>query len=66
MRFSWWLMDADGTQNEKIKDVDYTTKALENIVHGHLTRPQDWPQGKYKVEVYVNDSLDKTIPFDVD
>ena len=65
MRFSWWIVDADNTQDKKIKDIDYTTKALENIIHGHLTLPQDWPSGKYKVQVYVNGHLDRTVPFTV-
>ncbi|HWN08279.1 MAG TPA: hypothetical protein VNO50_03250 [Pyrinomonadaceae bacterium] len=66
MRFSWWIVDADGTQNRKIKDIDYSTRALENIIHGHLTAPQDWPRGKYKVQVYVNGDLDKTVFYTVD
>jgi len=65
MKFSWWIVDADGTQDKKIKDIDYTTKALENVIHGHLTLPQDWPKGKYKVQVYVNGNLDKTVPYTV-
>jgi len=60
MRFVWWIVDADGSQNQKIKEIDYTTRALENVVHGHLTLPQDWPTGKYKVQVYVNGDLDQT------
>lgn len=60
MRFSWWIVDADGSQNQKIKEINYRTRALENIVHGHLTLPQNWPTGKYKVEVYVNGDLDQT------
>jgi hypothetical protein len=65
MKFSWWIVDADGTQNQKIKDIDYTTKALENSIHGHLTLPQDWPKGKYKVQIYVNGNLDKTVQYTV-
>jgi hypothetical protein len=65
MRFSWWIVDADGSQNQKIKDIDYTTRTLENVVHGHLTLPQDWPQGKYKVQVYVNGDLDRTVNYTV-
>ena len=65
MKFSWWLVDADGTQNRKIKDIDYKTRALENIVHGHLTLPQDWPVGKYKVQVYVNGDIDRTVFYTV-
>ena len=60
MKFAWWIVDADGSQNQKVKEIDYKTRALENVVHGHLTLPQDWPSGKYKVEVYVNGDLDKT------
>ena len=66
MRFSWWIVDADGTQNKKIKDIDYTTKTLENVIHGHLSLPQDWPKGSYKVQVYVNGNLDKTVPYTVE
>jgi len=65
MKFSWFIVDADGSQNEKIKDIDYTTRALENIVHGHLTLPQDWPSGKYRVDLFVNDNLEKTAQYSV-
>jgi hypothetical protein len=65
MKFSWWIVDAEGSQNRKIKDIDYKTRALENIVHGHLTLPQDWPAGKYKVQVYVNGDIDKTVFYTV-
>lgn len=65
MKFSWWIVDADGTQNKPIKDIDYTTRTLENVVHGHLTLPQDWPSGKYKVQVFVNGDLDRTIHYSI-
>jgi hypothetical protein len=65
MKFSWWIVDADGSKNQKIKEIDYTTHALENVVHGHLTLPQDWPVGKYKVQIYVNGDLDKTVFYSV-
>ena len=65
MKFSWWIVDADGSKNQKIKEIDYKTRALENVVHGHLTLPQDWPAGKYKVQIYVNGDLDKTVFYSV-
>jgi hypothetical protein len=65
MKFSWWIVDADGTKNQKIKDIDYSTRALENVVHGHLTLPQDWPIGRYKVQIYVNGDLDRTLFYSV-
>lgn len=66
MKFSWWIVDADGTENKKIKDIDYKTGTLENVIHGHLKLPQDWPKGRYKVEVYVDGNLDKTVPYTVE
>ena len=65
MKFSWFIVDADGRQNEKIREINYTTRALENVVHGHLIAPRDWPVGKYKVEVYVNGNLEETVPYTV-
>lgn len=66
MKFSWYVIEAEGTSNEKIRDIDYTTGALENVVHGHLTAPRDWPVGKYKVEVYVNGNLEETVRYTVE
>ena len=66
MKFSWWIVDADGSKNQKIKEIDYTTRPLENVVHGHLTLPQNWPSGKYKCQVFVNGDLDKTINYVVE
>jgi hypothetical protein len=65
MKFSWFIVDAGGSKNEKIRDIDYTTRGVENIVHGHLTLPRDWPTGKYKVEVFVNGNLEETARFSV-
>lgn len=65
MKFSWWVVDAENTRNEKIRDIEYTTRALENIVHAHLTAPRDWPAGKYKVEVFVNGNLENTVGYTV-
>lgn len=66
LRFSWWIVDADGTQNKKIKDIEYSTSTLENIIHAHLTLPQDWPKGQYKVQVYVDGDLDQTVNYTVE
>ena len=65
MKFSWWIVDAGGSKDEKIKDIDYTTGALENVIHGHLSLPKDWPVGKYKVRIYVNGELDRTLFYSV-
>lgn len=66
MKFAWWIVDAEGSKNQKIKEIDYTTRPLENIVHGHLSLPQDWPKGKYKVQIFINGDLDKTVAYVVE
>lgn len=66
VRFIWKAVDVAGSRNEEIKTIDYSTNSFENKVRGHLTLPRDWPTGKYRVEVYINDSLDKTIDYTID
>ena len=63
MKFAWWIVDAGGSKNQSIKEIDYTTKPLESVIHGHLSLPQDWPKGKYKVQIFINGDLDKTVPY---
>lgn len=66
VRFIWKAVDVQGSKNEEIKTIDYTTNSFENKVRGHLTLPRDWPTGKYQVEVYINDDLDKTIDYTIE
>jgi hypothetical protein len=66
VEFVWFATDVAGSKSESIKKLDYTTKAAETEVHGHLTFPNDWPKGTYDVEVYVNDALGKTIKYTVE
>ena len=65
VRFVWKTAQIAGSQNEVIKTVDYTTKAVESEVHGNLTLPRDWPRGTYKTEVYVNNTLARTVNWSV-
>lgn len=64
--FSWWIVDAGGSKNEKLKDLDYTTESDVKVVHGHLSTTRDWPSGKYKVEASINGEPAKTVNFTVD
>jgi len=62
VNFAWWAVDT----NEKVKDLDYTTKGEENIVHAHLTKPSDWPKGKYKCSVTVDGKADRSVEYTVE
>lgn len=66
IRFVWKAVDVKGIRSGEFQKIDYTTNSFENIVHGHLTYPEDWPKGTYQVEVYINDALDKTISYSVE
>jgi hypothetical protein len=63
--FAWWSVDTERSKNEKIKDLDYTTKGPENVVHAHLTAPEDWPKGKYKCVATIN-GADKSVEYTVE
>ena len=65
IRFVWKAVDVEGEKDKEIRTTDYTTNSFENKVHGHLQLPYDWPKGTYRVEVYINGSLDKTIDYTV-
>jgi hypothetical protein len=66
IKFVWKAVAVTGIQTGEITTVDYTTKSFENKVHAHLTKPADWPTGSYKVEVYINGALDKTVSYTVE
>jgi hypothetical protein len=67
VKFVWYAEDVEGGKgSQKVQEIEYDTKALENTISAHLTLPQDWPKGKYKVEAYVNGKLDKTAEYTVE
>ncbi len=65
VKFVWRTIQVVGAVDRVIKTVDYTTKAGEARVHGNLSLPSDWPPGSYKVEIYVNNTLAKTVQYTI-
>jgi len=65
VKFVWKTVDVPG-QTDSENKIEYTTKSFESKVHAHLTLPYDWPKGAYRVEVYINGALDKTIDFTIE
>ena len=65
--FTWYGVDVAGHEkNSKVKDVEYTTQPNENIVNAHLTAPEDWPKGTYRIETEVNGKADKSVTYTVE
>jgi hypothetical protein len=66
VKFTWFAGDVEGYQrNSKVKDLEVTTGPLEDIVMAHLTLPQDWPTGSYRVETEVNGKADKEVWYNI-
>jgi hypothetical protein len=61
----WTAVDVEGEDaNTKIDEAE-TTAGNENIFTFNLTNNGLWPSGKYKVDLYLNDTLDRTLDFEV-
>jgi hypothetical protein len=60
----WYAVNAEGVDpNFKIDEV--TTTTGDGVVPFTLTNNNPWPVGTYKVELYLNDKLEKTLDFTV-
>ena len=60
----WTAVSAEGVDpNFMIDEVEFTSG--DELVHFTLENDNLWPAGQYKVEIYLNDKLDKTLTFDV-
>lgn len=61
----WTAVDAEETEkNFMITETEYTTG--DGLVHFQLENEEFlWPVGQYKVDIYLNDTLDKTLTFEV-
>ena len=60
----WIAVDAQDTEpNLVITETEFTTGS--GVVNFNLTNDNLWPTGKYKVDIYMNDTLSKTLEFEV-
>ena len=59
-------IDAGPTPNMRAGDeINRKLNSFENSLDAHWTLASDWPTGNYKVEAYVDGSLDKSLKFRV-
>ena len=67
VRFVLKAVDAAGLKNEEtiVTNPDYTTHASENPVYWPLSLSNNLRQGTYRVDVYINGTLDKTTHFTI-
>ena len=62
----WFADEVEGANNKELKTLEYTTKASEKKIPGYLTWSQDWTKGRYRVEVFIDGHLDRTVYYEVE
>ncbi|MGC8878313.1 MAG: hypothetical protein ACP5R2_03750 [Anaerolineae bacterium] len=61
----WTAVEVEGEQPNVLIDQAETTAGGQNVFTFSLNNDQPWPVGKYKVDLYLNDKLDRTLEFEV-
>src|SRR5512145_2355560 len=64
LKVSWIAVDAEGVDpNYVINETNYT--AGSETVHFDLSNDNLWPAGSYKADIFLNGTLDRSLPFEV-
>jgi hypothetical protein len=64
LRAAWTAVEVEGADpNTFIDETEITTGSGDVVFQ--LNNSNLWPVGHYKVDVYLNDELDRTVEFDV-
>jgi len=61
----WTAVDVEGEDPNLEIDQSEITIGNENVVTFSLTNDGLWPSGKYKVDLYLNGEMDRTLEFEV-
>ncbi len=61
----WTAVDVEGEDPDTLIDEAETTADGQNLFTFNLTLDTPWPVGKYKVDLYLNGTLDRTLEFEV-
>ena len=65
VKLAWVAVDAGGEQGFEIDSTEFTSLAA-NVVNGRIELPNDWPVGSYRLDIYLNDTLAKSVEFTVE
>jgi hypothetical protein len=62
----WTAVDANGQQNYKLSEREIVVEGSnQNTIDAFLQLSTPWPPGSYKVDVYLDDRLNKTVMFSI-
>ena len=64
IKVTWIAVDAEGVDpNYLLNETNFTSS--DDVVHFDLSNDNLWPVGSYKVDVYLNGTLDRSLTFEV-
>ena len=64
VKAAWTAVEAEGVEpNFFIDEAEITSGS--NTLTFNLSNDSPWPTGKYKVDLYLNGELDRTLEFEV-
>ena len=61
---AWYAVDAAGLRNFKIVEASLP-RQLADQLHFNASLPRPWPVGKYRVDVYINGKLARSVPYTI-
>ncbi len=61
----WTAVNVEGEQPNLLIDEAGMTAGNENVFTFNLQNNGLWPKGKYKVDLYLNNNLERTLEFEV-
>ncbi len=65
LRAVWIAVDVEGVDPDFVIDeASITTEGMDTFTFD-LSNTSNWPGGNYKVDIYLNDKLDRTLEFEV-
>lgn len=66
IKFVYIAVDAGGAKDVTIKEISMITEnELQNEARGAVKPTKPLPKGKYKVDIYINDKLERSLPFTI-
>jgi hypothetical protein len=65
VKLVWVAVDTSQGKDVKVAETEFTALAA-NKVDGKVELPSDWPTGKYRLDVYLNDKVAKSQEFMVE
>ncbi len=64
VKAAWTAVQVEGADANTALD-STEMQSGDGVVHFKLTNNTPWPAGKYKVDLFLNDKLDRTVEFQV-